>query len=80
MEVLRLHQLRNTESQKQCRLYHFCQQGAACIHHEGVSEVDVAVVHLELQVAELRVVHHAAEVRAQSGQRHLEGKKRSRRV
>lgn len=62
------HQLRPTASQKQCGIYHFCQQGAACINHEGVSEVDVAAVHLELQVAELRVVHHAAEVRAQFGQ------------
>lgn len=42
--------------------YHFCQQGAAGICHEGMSEVDLSTVHLELHITELRVVHHAAQV------------------
>lgn len=42
--------------------YHFCQQGAASVHHEGMSKVDLPTVHLELHITELRVVHHAAQV------------------
>lgn len=45
-----------------CHFYHLCQEGAASIHHEGMGEVDLSAVHLELQVTELRVVHHAAQV------------------
>lgn len=44
------------------QFYHFCQQGAASVHHEGMSKVDLSAVHLELHIAELRVVHHAAQV------------------
>lgn len=51
--------LGNTQGNK---CYHFCQQGAASIHHEGTSKVDLSTVHLELQITELRVVHHAAQV------------------
>jgi len=39
-----------------------------------VSGVDLSTVHLQLQVTELRVVHQAAQVGGQSGQRHLERK------
>lgn len=47
------------------------QQRAAGVEHERVSEVDVAVVHLQLHVTELRVVHHAAQISAQPGHARL---------
>lgn len=42
--------------------YHFSQQGAAGVQHEGVCVEQFSTVHLELHVAELRVVHHPTEV------------------
>ena len=51
--------------------HHFGQQGAAGVQHERVDEEDLSAVHLDLHVAELRVVHHAAQVSRQPGQRHL---------
>lgn len=42
--------------------YHFCQQGAASIHHEGMSMIDFSTVHLKLHITKLRVVDHAAQV------------------
>lgn len=51
--------------------YHVGQQGAASVEHEGVSEEDVAAVHLQLHVAELRVVHHAAQIATQPGRARL---------
>ena len=42
--------------------YHFGQQGAAGVHHEGMGKVDVSTVDLDLHITELRVVHHAAQV------------------
>lgn len=52
-------------------IYHLSQPGAASIYHEGMSKVNFSTVHLELDITELRVVYHAAQVRGQSGQRHL---------
>lgn len=58
--------------------YHFCQEGAACINHEGMRIEDLATVHLELPVTQLRVVHHAAQIWCQGGQRPLQRKQGSR--
>ena len=45
-----------------CVTYHLGQQGAAGVQHERVDGEDLSAVHLDLHVAELRVVHHAAQV------------------